>query len=338
MTNIIATVSVLAILLLSLACGTKSATESTPVGNVQTSGSTEGTPAEKPPTESVPTQSVSTENGSIAEYARWTCGSDGPEDLPDDATWGDYVEMLEESLDTVEDIVPPAELRDYHNAGVAAAKSALDFAKGKPKGDALNQFEMWGAPEVMVLGMAVVSLQDEFPDEVRDEFIKAGCSGFEEEPGDPGTSWEGREINAEYTRHQDPLTDEVTLFFVIESTEDYGHLVIRANCAGEAQPFIGVQIWTSAGNEDDLLVRFDDDALQEETWIWETVSNAPGMVPESLLTLRQDRAAEFLANVMASGQLAVRYPEKDSIPEKTFIFETTKLQDLWNQEGFKGCE
>jgi hypothetical protein len=114
--------------------------------------------------------------------------------------------------------------------------------------------------------------------------------------------------------------------------------VIRANCAGEAQPFIGVQIWTSAGNEDDLLVRFDDDALQEETWIWETVSNAPGMVPESLLTLRQDRAAEFLANVMASGQLAVRYPEKDSIPEKTFIFETTKLQDLWNQEGFKGCE
>lgn len=369
MTNIIATVSVLTILLLSLACGTQSATDSVPAATATVESiatvTTENVPTATVPAESIPAatgatawsrpvaetpvergptdlpQSVSTENDLIAEYAQRTCVYDLADGITDDTTWGDYVERLEEVVDMQKDLTPPAELRDYHNAGMAAATSALELAESKPKGDVLNQYELWATPHVMVLAMTAGALADEFPDDIRAEFIKAGCSGFEKEPGDsaePGTSWEDREINAEYTRHQDPLTDEVTLFFVIESTEDYGHLVIRASCAGEVQLFIGVQIWTSAGNEDVLLVRFDDDALQEETWIWENVSNAPEMVPESLLTPRQDRAVEFFANVMASEKLAVRYPEKDSIPEKTFIFDTTKLRDLWNQEGFKGCE
>lgn len=361
MTNIIATISVLAILLLSLACGTKSAsdsvpttTESTPVENVPArnvsteNASPEDTPIERDPSESPterasPPGRVSTENGQIGQYARLTCAADSADDIPNDATWGDYVELLEEAIDLQENITPPAELRDYHNAGVAAAKSVLDLAKDKPKDDPLNQFEILGAPEVMVLAMAVGSISDEFPDDVREEFVKAGCSGFEEEPetqedAESGTLWYDREMTAEYTRHQDPLTDEVTLFFGIASTEDHGNLVIRADCSGVAQVLIDVNVYSFGEGDQSLLVRFDEGQLQEETWTWERLNNAPEWGIETMLSPGTVRTAELFANVMASEKLAVRYPESDSISEMTFVFDTTKLQDLWDQEGLKGCE
>lgn len=353
MTNIIATVSVLAILLLSLACGTKPPTESnpveeTPIRNVSAeNASAESIPVEKSPTESVPTQSISTENDPIAEYAQLACAGDLEDDSPDDATWGDAVERMEEVIDVLEGITPPAELRDYHNASVALSKRVLDFAKDKPEDELLNQFEMLGTPEFMVLAMTVGSLQDELPDDVRDEFVQAGCSSFQPEPtATPRftpTPWPTETpwptATPEYTRYQDPLTDDVTLFFGVRSlAEDGGNLILRAECGGDVQVFVDVNIMAWDGGEQTLLVRFDEEALQEEVWIWEEIKATTERRDPTWLRPSLDRAVETLEKLIASEKLAVRYPEEGSISEMTFIFDTTELQDLWSREGLKGCE
>ena len=114
---------------------------------------------------------IAAKNVSVEEYFQLKCA-----DTPDNPkTWGESVRIIEEEIDSLEGVSPPDELSQYHNASLSGSKAALKFAKSKPENDSINVFEMFGESELMALGMAVSSIEEDFPPDVLKAFESAGC-------------------------------------------------------------------------------------------------------------------------------------------------------------------
>lgn len=113
-----------------------------------------------------------TKKMTAAEYAQAVCFE---EELSDDATWGNFANLLEGAIETYKELNPPSELQEYHKAADALAKAALKVAKDKPRDDVMNAFEMMGEADLMVLGMAVGTIQEGLSPDNQTILEAAGC-------------------------------------------------------------------------------------------------------------------------------------------------------------------
>ena len=108
----------------------------------------------------------------VAEYAQAACFE---EDLADNATWGDFANLLEGAVKTYKEVNPPAKLQEYHDAANALAKAAHEVARDKPQGQVMNAFEMMEEADLMVLGMTVGTIQEGLSPEDQRILEAAGC-------------------------------------------------------------------------------------------------------------------------------------------------------------------
>ena len=113
-----------------------------------------------------------TKKMTATEYAQAACFED---ELSDDATWGNFANVLEEAVETYKELNPPSELGEYHKAADALAKAALKVARDKPRDDVMNPFEMIGEADLMVLGMAVGTIQEGLSPDNQKILEAAGC-------------------------------------------------------------------------------------------------------------------------------------------------------------------
>ena len=102
------------------------------------------------------------------EYAQLVCEKSNSTT----ETWRDLSESTQETLDLLERIDPPEEMRDYHEAAIRGARALNELAKGKPQEDKINPFELLEAPEALAAGMAIGNL----PAEVNQILEAAGCT------------------------------------------------------------------------------------------------------------------------------------------------------------------
>ena len=111
----------------------------------------------------------------VEEYAQAACG---PEDLPDDATWKETVKGLEEQLDRVKDIVPPASVRDFHLSAIAGIRESIDAINElDPDMDAIaNPYELADNEDYVFKVMLWQSAVDELDPEDRAVLLRHGCN------------------------------------------------------------------------------------------------------------------------------------------------------------------
>lgn len=268
----------------------------------------------------------------LREYAEW-CGevqSDWRLFYDREQTWAELAIHLQTVLMAYQEQEPAPESQTLHEAWEDAIQRMLDFVKEQDPQESYSLFDLVLSADVMASSIVISEIEEGLPEETLTELIGAGCV--------QGAS--GDDPVVQHFRQQDPMTDEVTLFFVAESTKDTGNLVIQAECGGDVQAFVDIYVFGWEGEQDTLLLRFDDEEVKEETWTWAEIRNPPetetlldvGLTPGSSGTVA------FLAKVMASEKLAVRRPAQSGIDEITLIFDTEELRKVWTREGSKGCE
>ena len=143
----------------------------------QVGGTTGSTPepATTPATTQIPASIASDPSAmTVVEYARW-CAQ-----LPDDifpATWGEFLEIVRPSLDAAEDLTPPTELANLHEA-VLSYLQASSATASRFDADAaydLNEIILHG---LVYLGR-IDEMKDDWNSDVRAALIESGCIGAE---------------------------------------------------------------------------------------------------------------------------------------------------------------
>ena len=111
----------------------------------------------------------------VEEYAQAACR---PQDLPDDATWKETVEVLEEQIERVKDIVPPAAVRDFHLAATAAIRETIDAINElDPDMNAMtNPYELADNEDYLLKAMLWQSAMDELDPGDRAALLRYGCN------------------------------------------------------------------------------------------------------------------------------------------------------------------
>ena len=111
----------------------------------------------------------------VQQYAETVCSALGGDFIDDDVdTWGDVSSTMREGLALV-DVKPPDELREYHQAQVAAAEAVLAFADDQPQKDEVNPFMFLAAPNILALGMALDVADESLDDDTRSVLVEHGC-------------------------------------------------------------------------------------------------------------------------------------------------------------------
>ena len=109
----------------------------------------------------------------VREYAKLICNSG---DMPSGATWKQAKDYMKDRIKTMERVIPPASVRDYHMVGLALLKAGHDFARGQDGNEIANEYELVGDEKIMVLGMAAVEAEESLPSRVRHTLEEYGCS------------------------------------------------------------------------------------------------------------------------------------------------------------------
>ena len=73
------------------------------------------------------------------EYATLMCTV---EELPDNATWGEFQERTKHVIELAERVVPPAGLFDYHFSNLAMMRVVLKIAQNKDRHAVANPYEL----------------------------------------------------------------------------------------------------------------------------------------------------------------------------------------------------
>lgn len=109
----------------------------------------------------------------VYEYAQMACGLD--ENLSYGATWGESRDLIKARVGILDNIIPPAEVEDYHMANLAGQKAALAFTKGKDAKATANPYEAIRDPAIMALGLAIQEIEDALPEQAWHTLAVHGC-------------------------------------------------------------------------------------------------------------------------------------------------------------------
>ena len=117
----------------------------------------------------------------VEEYAQIVCTAP---DSSSRITWGDFRSVAHEQIQKMEEVVPPAKVRDYHLSSLAALKVMLTMAEGKDKSAQFNEYE-WisldgseSTLRMLAFMEAVEESLDDMPYEPWEILFDAECFGF----------------------------------------------------------------------------------------------------------------------------------------------------------------
>ncbi len=109
----------------------------------------------------------------VQEYAETVCGVE--ESASDDATWGELRDIIEVEIKKYESVTPPAELKTYHQASLAARKATRDVITDKQADETANFFEFMAEPSLMALMMVVEQAEEDLSAATYKVLEKHGC-------------------------------------------------------------------------------------------------------------------------------------------------------------------
>ena len=109
---------------------------------------------------------------SVRTYAKIVCAS--PE-LPDGATWKQFRNRTQDSINTFERVMPPAQVYDYHFSHLALLRAGLMAASAKGKNAPANIYELNDADVVGAAFAHEEAISDLDSDVVR-ILERAGCN------------------------------------------------------------------------------------------------------------------------------------------------------------------
>ena len=92
----------------------------------------------------------------VAQYAEAVC----EHDVENDVLWGEVRAELESDKTRVKGIIPPTELKDYHQANLALMEAVLESIKDKDANAPANPFEMVSESNIMVLAILIGALEE----------------------------------------------------------------------------------------------------------------------------------------------------------------------------------
>ena len=78
-------------------------------------------------------------------------------------------------IDAFESVIPPDELKDYHLATVAGVKLLHDHARSQDAGELYNPYELLGIPNLLALGMAIGSAEENLSPDASEQLVESGC-------------------------------------------------------------------------------------------------------------------------------------------------------------------
>ena len=119
---------------------------------------------------------------SMEEYAQIVCTA--PDPSKNRVTWGDFRSLVQKQIETMENVIPPAKVRDYHLSTLASWKLVLTMSRGKDKNAQYNEYELLPLDdsEFMLRMLALEEAVEEALDEMRYEpweiLFDAECFGF----------------------------------------------------------------------------------------------------------------------------------------------------------------
>ena len=109
---------------------------------------------------------------SVRAYAEIACAA--PE-LPDGATWKQFRNRAQDSIDTFERVIPPAMVYDYHFSHLAFLRVALEAASDKGGDAPANYYELNDA-DVMGTAFAHGEAISDLDSDVVRVLERAGCN------------------------------------------------------------------------------------------------------------------------------------------------------------------
>ena len=306
--RVFALIVLLSLLVNILSCGQASSTDTSP----------------KLQQEALSTSELDSEEAlpPIRQYAEW-CGEHNRNSSIDSiTTWGEATEHFRKlHADYVEAKLPP-EVDEYHRAQTRALAAMYAFGKNQDPDEPFSLFGLL-AP-ALIIGNEVEDAEENLSASVRRELSMTGCLG----DGEPG-GWH-------YTQYEDPITDEVRVYFTLKSeSKDYGYIVVSADCTGEfLRLFLDINVISLNGGTQNLEIRFQDEEHFSELWEWVEEPNAPEHITESLLVPPSQKRSRYVDRLLANEKLAIRYPGnlRVSIRESTLVFFPDGLSSLMEEK------
>ena len=112
----------------------------------------------------------------VAEYAATMCES-ADESQFENITWGEYRDILREVMDRIDDVQPPAELKDYHQANLALGQAVDAFVMNQDQGAELNNLAFTEDASVLMLEITLGEIQRNMSGATRALLLEYGCIG-----------------------------------------------------------------------------------------------------------------------------------------------------------------
>ena len=294
------------------------------------------TTAPTPTPEPTATATVGSEGGgrdaamSVQEYAEWCGKVSGQATEP--LTWAEAAEEFKGLHAEYRSVAPPSEIEEYHNANAALVAAIYQFANTQPRDDPFSPFDLFGVGFLMsgTLEDAEASL----PPDVRVVLEEQGCI-------DPEGSGAGSDEASTWTleEYQDPITDKKTLYYFLRSAgdSDYGHLVLRIDCADSSQTLLTDvnihQLSWYKGEPEEVILRFGEGEPITEEWIWVEDNRAPDVLTEWMLEAPEAQQAAYVERLRSGERFVLRYlgSPDSGISEQTHIFHTEGLEALMSE-------
>ena len=107
----------------------------------------------------------------VRAYSLLVCGLEPP---PDGATWKDVHSRVRGQVNTLENIVPPPEVYDFHFSNLAFARAALEFVADKDGNARANYYEL-DDPHILRVGAAHQEAIDALATQPLHTLRVAGC-------------------------------------------------------------------------------------------------------------------------------------------------------------------
>ena len=111
----------------------------------------------------------------VEQYAQEACAILQDDDFGEDITWGQAHRQIEDTAKRLDRIKPPAEVKVFHQANVAAVKAYTETAKDKDQDAVFNPYEVISEPWIFVLGAAIRGAEEAMDEETRQTLNNNGC-------------------------------------------------------------------------------------------------------------------------------------------------------------------
>ena len=286
----------------------------------------------------------------IQEYAVWCQDHEEKWEIIREAitTWGEAADAFKQAQADHLAVVASVELRDFHLTKTKFLEASYSFADEQDSSEPYSPFALLLHEPMLLTIVAATAAESALSDEVRDELVRTGClSGDAEVEPIPTSTPTPEPDRLEVLEYLDPLTDETVIYFTLRSdvytgewSDDYYHLVLAAECSGSIILYVDVDVYAaySAGDLQELMLRFGGDDHYTEAWEWVgTDPDMPEFLTPVLLQAPEEKTKAYIARVLIGDQFLVRFPGWSNVEERTLVFQSDGLKSHVEQNLAAAC-